>query len=73
MFGVYRLDLVQDEVALVAQDSGRLPVLFGQQVEPLGQSVHHGQDDGPEEAQDVQDPLNHLPVTCSTQRGRRAG
>ena len=44
---VYLLYLVYDEVAFVAQDSGRLSVLFGQQVEPLGQSVHHGQNDGP--------------------------
>lgn len=44
---VYLLYLVYDEVALVAQNCRRLSVLSSQQVEPLSQSIHHGQNDGP--------------------------
>lgn len=61
---VYLLNLVYDEVALVAQHSGRVSVLLGQQVEPLGESVHHGQHDGPQEAQDIKDPLDGFSMAC---------
>ncbi len=44
---VYLLYLVYDEVTLIAQNSRCFSVLFGQHVEPLSQSIHHGQNDGP--------------------------
>lgn len=61
---VYLLDLVYDEVALVAQHSGRVSVLFSQQIEPLGESVHHGQHDCPQEVQDFKDPLYGFSMAC---------
>ena len=60
--GGYLLDFVYDEVAFVAENDGRFSVLFGQQVEPQSQAVYHGQNDGPQEVQNIQDPLDHLPV-----------
>lgn len=62
------LNFVDDEVAFVAQDCGCVSVLLREQIEPLGHSVHHGQDNGPQEAQDVQDLLHHLSMHCSTQQ-----
>lgn len=61
---VYLLDLVYDEVALVAQHGGRVSVLFGQQIEPLGESVHHGKHNGPQEAQNIKDPLDGFSMAC---------
>lgn len=64
---------MNEEVAFVAQDLGHLPVLFGQQVEPQGHPVNHGQNNGPQETQNRQDPLDHLTVGYpqTQDRGRR--
>lgn len=67
---VHLLYLVYNEVALVAENCGCLSVLFGQQIEPLSHSIHHCQNYGPQEAQNIQDPLQHLTMTCSKQAKR---
>lgn len=59
---VYLLYFVYAEVALVTQNGGSIAVLFREQIQPPSQSVHHGQNDGPQEAQNIQDLLNHLTV-----------
>lgn len=61
---VYLLYLVYDEVTFIAQNSRCVSVLFGQQVEPLCYSIHHGQNNGPQEAQDIKDPLDSFTMTC---------
>lgn len=61
---MYLLYLVYDEVTFIAQNSRCVSVLFGQQVEPLCYSIHHGQNNGPQEAQDIKDPLDSFAMTC---------
>lgn len=63
------LDLVHDQVALITQNGGGLAVLLSQKIQPVSQSIHQSQSDGPEQPQDVQDLLQLLPVNCSDRRG----
>jgi len=68
---IYQLYFVYDEVAFVAQNSRCISVLFCQQVEPLSQSIHHGQHYGPQEVQDIQDLLNHLTMNFKRHWGEK--
>lgn len=48
------------EIALVTEDSGGVHVLFGQNIEPLRQAVHHGHQKHPKEPEDVEDLLHNV-------------
>src|SRR4029434_5925954 len=59
-------DVVDDHVALIAQDGGGVHILLSEHVEPQRHTIHHGQEQYPQEPQDVQDPLYHVTSTPYT-------
>lgn len=64
------LDSVDGKVAFVAQNCGGVSVLLGQSVQPLRQSIHHGQNHSPQEMQNIQNLLDHHTVNCGTNEKR---